>query len=157
MTWLFDTCAVSAYIAPDSKKRPDELVSLWTAAEAEGICVSSATVYELRRGMRKLGLRGEGRRQSVVLEKILRTASVITLDDWMGATWRAAVDLWADGQALRPSQVMGEMDLLIAATALATDRTLVTMDVGLRDALTRLGRGDRVRWIAPPKNGRPST
>lgn len=147
MSWLFDTCAISAILAPGAKECPDELLSIWTAAKEEGIHISSVTAYELRRGIRKLRMRGEGRRREVDLEKHLRAATILPLDDWRGGVWPAAADLFARGQQLRPSQLVGELDLLIAATAIANERTLVTFDTGLKDALVRLGHADRVRWV----------
>lgn len=151
MSWLFDTCAVSAYIARDPRKRPPELVSLWATAQEGGICLSSVTLYELRRGLRSLRLKDGGRRREVDLEKLLRTVTVLALDDWTGNAWRVAAELWANGRHLKPSLNVGELDLLIAATALANDRVLVTLDRGLWEALTRLGHAERVRWVATPE------
>lgn len=149
MTWLFDTCAVSSYLERDSKKRALDLLPLWSAAQADGIYLASVTVYELRRGVRRLRLREEGHRLEVDLEKLLRSVYVLPLDDFGGKVWRTAAELWARGRNMNPNLKLGEVDLLIAATAIANERTLVTMDRGLSEGLARLGHAAEVRFIAP--------
>lgn len=150
MTWLFDTCAVSSYLARNPKKRSPELLPIWSSAQLDGIFLASATVYELRRGARELRLRDEGLRLEVDLEKLLRSVYVLPLDDFGGKVWRTAAEIWARGRTLKQHVSFGEVDLLIAATAIANARTLVTMDRGLSKALAQVGHADAVHFIAPP-------
>lgn len=83
------------------------------------------------------------------LEKLLRSAYVLPLDDSGGRVWRTAAELWARGKNRKPHLNLGEVDLLIAATAIASDRTLVTMDRTLADSLALLDHADAVHFVAP--------
>jgi len=140
MTRLLDTNVVSTYLKPDAKKRFPELVSRVDQIVAEeGLTISAVTLYELRRGLLDLELRGQGRSARVRTEKLLRIAYPLGLDHLDFTGWDRAAELWARGRRVKPAVVFEEGDLLIAATALAHGRTLVTCEARLRDGLIASG------------------
>ena len=145
---LLDTNVVSALIDPRARSRAPALVD---AAEeivkSEGLTIAATTVYELRRGLRKLLASGQGRRKAARLEKLLRSAYVLGLDDRAFAGWDVAADLWARAQRAAPAVTFEEGDLLIAATALHHGRTLVTSEERLVSALSRIGHPDLSRLL----------
>ena len=60
---------------------------------------------------------------------------MLGLDDARGAGWNLAATMWAEYRARKPAVVIEDADLLIAATALFHDRTLVTTDARLAENL----------------------
>jgi predicted nucleic acid-binding protein len=136
---LLDTSVASNYLHPQANQRFPELVAFVDeTVRASGLFISVVTQYELRRGVGALLLRGQGRRKSVAIERFLDTAYVLGLDDRAGEGWNLAASLWAQAHVLKPSLVLGEADLLIAATAAFHGRPLATTDGKLGEALGKL-------------------
>ena len=113
MTYLVD----SDYVADWLKGRPDA-VQLLTALRTDGLAVSDITYGEIYEGIyygRDPTANERGFRQFLRRVAVLPTNRTI-----MRRFARLRGDLRARGQ------LIGDMDLLIAATALAADLTLVT-------------------------------
>lgn len=126
---LFDTNILSELLKQDVAKNHPIFYETVTAAISEhGVCVSSVSLYELRRWFRKLELQGEGRRKRAQGQKMLHDATVFWVDAGRGRAWNLAADIWARGQLTKPATVFQDADLLIYATARAYSRTLVTCD-----------------------------
>ena len=136
---LVDTSVVSWYLHRDARTRHPVLVE-WIEKEfrRDGLHISSVTIYELRRGLAELQLRGQGTRKTARVEWLLRQAIVHGLDAFDNLGWKLAADLWAKARASSPAEILSEGDLLITATALAHGRALVTVDDKLRHQLKRL-------------------
>ena len=61
---LFDTNVVSIYVGQRARKRHPEVVRLvGETLKTQGLYIATITMYELRRGVRKLRLKGQGRRK----------------------------------------------------------------------------------------------
>ena len=78
---------------------------------------SSMTIYEIVRGLKATG----ATRQLSHFHAVINSSEVIPID--LPILMRAA-DLWAAGK--KSGRALDDADLLIAATALETDRVLVT-------------------------------
>lgn len=140
--FLFDTNAVQSLIDP---RRPPALVAeVEERVRESGLVISAVTAFELRRGVRVLRLKGEGRRKEANIERLIRSADVLGLDAPAPAPWTTAADLYARGQVMKPAVVVADADLLIAATALHYSRTLVTTDGRLAENLKAIGAGPEV-------------
>jgi predicted nucleic acid-binding protein len=128
---------VSWYLDRDARTRYPGLVQ-WLEHEIrrDGLHISSVTIYELKRGVAELLLRGEGTRKAARIERIVREAAVHGLDANDNLGWKVAADIWAKARA--SGEALSEGDLLITATAIAHGRSLVTVDDKLRTQLTRL-------------------
>ncbi|MBI5482449.1 MAG: PIN domain-containing protein [Deltaproteobacteria bacterium] len=146
---LLDTCVVSQYLAPDAPTKYPALVQ-WVRdlVTGQGVCLSVVTVYELRRGVRLLVARGEGRRKERRLNMFLQEATALSLDHDSGKGWNVAADLWVKGQMHRPALNVAEADLLILATAIVHGRVLLTTDAALGERARELGVGEAVE-VAP--------
>src|SRR5206468_4284700 len=92
--------------------------------------------------------RGQGQRKIIEVEKLLRSAYAL---DVASGGWEIAAELWAQGQVQKPAIVFSEGDLLIAATAAAHERTLVTSDEALAANLLRVGYAGEVEVLAGAK------
>lgn len=76
---LFDTCAVSHYV--NSPERHLQLVSRFRSAQSRGVArISEMTVFEMRRGLAKLSLRGEGRRKTGIVDRLFSELDRVPLD-----------------------------------------------------------------------------
>lgn len=137
---LFDTNILSVMLRKTVKEDYPALHDVVDGTFAEhGVCISSVSLYELRRGLIKLELQGEGLTKRARGRKMLRHATVYWIDVADGAAWNIAAEIWARAQLAKPSAVtFQEADLLIYATAVAYGRTLVTCDATLGDLLRRV-------------------
>jgi predicted nucleic acid-binding protein len=139
--FLFDTCVVQQYLdvqaqqrSPDFQSRVDDAL-----AASGGLYISAVTAFEIRRGLAVLERKGEGRRKIRMAELFLRNAMILELGDRGGEPWRVGIRLYADGKVRKPAITLSDADLLIAATAIAQGRILVTADRGLYENLETLG------------------
>ena len=139
--YLFDTCAIQQYLDAKAQQKSSDFRSLVDAAVAAsgGLYISEITAFEIRRGLAVLARKGEGRRKIRMAELFLRNAIILELGDRGGAAWRVGIRLYADGKVHKPAITLSDADLLIAATAIAHERILVTADRGLYENLERLG------------------
>ena len=136
---VLDTSIASSFLHPQAALRFPKLVAFVNeTVRASGLFISVVTQYELRRGVEALVLKGQGRRMSVAVERFLDAAYVLGLDDRAGEGWNVAASLWAQAHILKPSLVLGEADLLIAATAAVHGRPLATTDGKLGEALAKI-------------------
>jgi len=84
--------------------------------------VPSITLYEVRRGLLKVG----ARRRVRALDRFLRAYG--SIEDFDEGAAKVAARLWAErSKAGRPA---GERDLLILATAVVAEADVVTRDTG---------------------------
>lgn len=141
--FLFDTNVAQTLIDPRAAKRTPALLAEVEARVRQqgGLVISVVTAYELRRGVRVLRLRGQGRRKEVRVERLIRAADVLGLDVPAFGAWTVAAELFAQGSVRSPSIVIADADLLIAATAKHYGRTLVTSDARLAENLAAIGQG----------------
>ncbi|MCA9593768.1 MAG: PIN domain-containing protein [Myxococcales bacterium] len=144
--FLFDTNVAQALIDPRVAKRSPQMVAEVEARVRQqgGLVISVVTAYELRRGVRVLRLRDRGRRKEVRIERLIRTADVLGLDVPAFGAWMVAAELFAQASVKRPSIVIDDADLLIAATAKHYGRTLVTSDARLAENLEAVGQGPAI-------------
>lgn len=140
--FLFDTNAVQILIDP--RRSPALVAAVEERVRESGLVISAVTAFELRRGIRVLRLRGEGRRKETNVERLIRSADVLGLDSPAPAPWTTAADLYARGRVMTPAVIVDDADLLIAATALHYSRTLVTTDGRLAKNLEVIGAGPEV-------------
>lgn len=139
---------VSQYLAPDAPtKYPGLVKRVRDLVTSQGVCLSVVTVYELRRGVRLLVARGEGRRKERRLNMFLQEATALSLDHDGGQGWNVAADLWVRGQLHKPAVNVSEGDLLILATAITHGRALLTTDAALGDRAQELGVGGAVEVL----------
>jgi tRNA(fMet)-specific endonuclease VapC len=115
MTWMLDTNMVSHII----KGHTRALAQLEKAAIAE-VCISVVTEAELHFGLAK---RPEATRLHLIVREFLRRAEVVP---WDSTAARIYGKLRADLESA--GKVIGALDLMIAAHAVALDYTLVTND-----------------------------
>jgi len=143
---LFDTNVVSIYVGQRARKRHPEVVRLvGETLKTQGLYIATITMYELRRGVRKLRLKGQGRRKEVAVERLLEAALLISPDLLGGFVWNQAADLWA--QASVKGVVIGDADLIIAATASAYGMELVTSDAKLVGKLKQIDFSGDIKLI----------
>ncbi len=137
---VLDSDVLSAYLKADCATRTPELHRFVTnLVRTEGVAISYVTLYELRRWLAELQLRGEGRRKRVMFEKLIEDADVIGLDGSTGEGWNIAARIWATGRAHKPAIVITDADLLIAATAEFHGRRFVTCETTLAENLRAAG------------------
>lgn len=145
---LLDTNVVSAFLKPRASKRFPAIDRFVREVLEQGnLGISFVTQFELRRGLEELGLQGKGQRQLINLLKFLERCDVLGLDTAGGAGWNHAAALWAKLRNHKPSIVLEDADLLIAATAGFHKRTLVTSEKQLVENLRAVGHED-VRLIS---------
>lgn len=144
--FLFDTCVVEQYLHPRApQKWPGMLTRVERAIdEAGGMYISAVTAFEIRRHLEVLARTGQGRSKIRKTELFLREAMILEPGERGGASWRVAARLYADGKLHRPAIPLSNGDLLIAATAIAHARVLVTTDRLLCENLQALGHGE---WV----------
>lgn len=140
MTRLFDTNVLSLFVERDAESRhPAVFAGVNAALESEeGVAVAGVTLYELRRGLRH-AVEGENRQKRVRVEKVLRLLTPLGLDERGFAGWDLAAEIWRRARREKPAVVFSEGDLLIVATAMLHQCTLVTCDGKLADGLKRIG------------------
>lgn len=149
--FLFDTCVLQRYLDahalqkwPEIQARVDDAV-----VESGGLYISAVTAFEIRRGLEVLARRGEGRSKIRRAELLLRNAVILEVGDRGGAPWRVGTHLFADGRFHEPAITISDGDLLIAATAIAHERILMTADRPLYENLRNLGYGQWAQLLTP--------
>lgn len=145
---LLDSCTVSQYLARDAaEKTPGLLQRVDEVISTDGARVSVVTLYEIDRGLKKLELRGDGKRKRRLFSMFFSAATVYGLDLQAGRAWNLAADLYARAAVRSPTITLEEADLLIFATALANQLRLLTSDQNLARRLTELGLGEHVEVL----------
>jgi len=114
---LLDTDTVSLHVRRDPQVRAN--VTAYLRAH-EQLTLSEITYYEVIRGLRFR----DARRQLATFERILAECRVLPFDR---ACAERAADIWVDLH--RRGLPIGELDILIAGTALAYGLALVTHNV----------------------------
>lgn len=74
---------------------------------------------------------------------------ILEIGDRGGAPWRVGTHVFADGRLHEPAIKIADGDLLIAATAIAHERVLMTADRPLYENLRHLGYGQWAQLLAP--------
>lgn len=88
----------------------------------EAFCISAVTASELLHGLERLGAKKRATTQAFV-EGLLRAMPVLPFDLTVA---RVHARVWADLRAM--GRLVGERDLMIAATAIACGLDVVTRD-----------------------------
>jgi predicted nucleic acid-binding protein len=147
--WLLDTnVATLLFDAKHSKRAPDAVRRATEIVEEHGRSpIAAVSLFELKRGVRRLLAEGKGARKAAELDRWLLRAEVFGLDQGKFAGWTLAADLWAAGRTHKPARVFSDADLLIVATAFQHDRVLVTGEGRLAILLHELGYGHRVEVL----------
>jgi predicted nucleic acid-binding protein len=136
---LLDSCIVSHYLARGAGKKTPALVQrVEGIIAADGARISVVTLYEIDRGLKKLALRGEGRRKQRLFSMFFSTTTIYGMDALSGRAWNVASDLHARAANESPAIVFEEGDLLSFATALANQLKLVTSDERLAARIRQL-------------------
>jgi predicted nucleic acid-binding protein len=137
--YLLDTNALSTLYDKRHARRVPRFreVVLERIREDREIAVPVFAFYEARRGIDKLLLGGKGAEKLASFETLMLGARFFSLD--MSGGWLKASRLWA--QSRFSGSLIEDGDLMIAATAMAHERKLVTADQALIHALHRLGLG----------------
>jgi tRNA(fMet)-specific endonuclease VapC len=94
-----------------------------TGYAAEDVAVSAVTASELLHGVHRARTPGQRHRRQAFVEGLLAQFPVVDFDLTVA---RVHASLWAD--LAKRGVAVGERDLMIGATALAKDYTLVTRD-----------------------------
>jgi tRNA(fMet)-specific endonuclease VapC len=115
MTWMLDTNTVSHII----KGHTRALAQLEKTAIAD-VCISVVTEAELHFGLAK---RPEATRLHLIVREFLQRTEIVP---WGSSVARTYGKLRADLEAV--GKVVGALDLMIAAHAVALDYTMVTND-----------------------------
>ncbi|QLF70274.1 type II toxin-antitoxin system VapC family toxin [Peteryoungia desertarenae] len=133
--YLIDTNILSLF-SPDRKQAPPEAMRMWFRNEGEVLYVSTITLAEIEKGLRKLHRRGgidRAQRLSAWLDSFTETfGDQILPVDTVVARIAGGLDDLATANGTHP----GLADILIAATAKAYGLTVITAN--LRH-LTQLG------------------
>jgi tRNA(fMet)-specific endonuclease VapC len=114
---LLDTDTTSLYLRRDPRVRAQAAAYLLTK---EYLTLSELTYYEVIRGLRSR----DARRQLATFERLVAECRVLPFDRACADT---AADLWADLR--RRGLPIGEVDVLLAGTALAHGLAIVTHNV----------------------------
>lgn len=100
------------------KQKPDEVLNRFRQEIPNGLCISAITLAELKHGVEKSA---KPERNELALAQLLTALTVIPFDDL------AAIEYGKLCAFLqRQGAPIGTMDMLIAATAISADLTLVT-------------------------------
>jgi predicted nucleic acid-binding protein len=146
---LFDTNMLSCYLEPRARARnPTAAQLVEDSLNADGLYISSVTKYEMRRGVRKLRLAGEGIRKEAAVERLLDAAYLVSPDGGGGTTWDVAAALWA--VASTNGIPIGDADLIIASTAMANGMEFVTTDARLVEKLEQVGFTGGIKMVDVP-------
>ncbi len=101
-----------------------DLVQLLGSFPEEDWTVSSVTISELLHGAFRTTLPGKRARRLTFAEETIRRFEVLAFD--LGAA-RAHAEIWTE--LARHGRMVGERDLLIAATAISHDYAVATRDL----------------------------
>lgn len=144
--FLLDTSVFSQWTAtikwPDLAARVDGIFAV------EGkLCLPFVAHYEILRGLHDLLQKGQGAERHARYMFLVDSALVfVGLDARGGLGWAVAAELHAKARAV--GITLSEGDLLIAASALVSQRKLLTCDVRLAKNLDALGLGENVEVLA---------
>ena len=120
MGLILDTSVLIA-----SEKGRFRLSNLFEAFPEDTCCIASITASELLHGVERASPEGRKEARSTYVERILDTLQILDFDL---AVARQHARIWASlGQS---GLIIGAYDLLIAATALAYDHQLATLNLG---------------------------
>lgn len=115
-----DLCLLDTDIATEIFKAKNAIVAAHAKAYLRAnqrLTVSAMTVFEIRRGL----LFKKAAKQLAGFEQTLSEIEVLPIDDQI---FSLAAELWAAGR--QQGKAHNDADVLIAATAMATGRVLVT-------------------------------
>lgn len=137
--YLLDTNALNAlYDERFAERVPRFREAVLGRVREDGeIVVPNFALYESRRGIERLLLQNQGHLKLRRFKRLVDEARVLSLDAYGG--WLKASRLWA--QSRHSGSPIEDGDLIIAVTAMAHQRKLVTADQALIHALHRLGLG----------------
>ena len=100
------------------KQKPIEVLSRFKEELPDGLCISAITLAELKHGVEK-SARPE--RNELALAQFLTALTVVPFDDLAAVEYgKICAELQKQGKHI------GTMDMLIAASAVSLDMTLVT-------------------------------
>ena len=100
------------------KQKPIEVLSRFKEELPDGLCISAITLAELKHGVEK-SARPE--RNELALAQFLTALTVVPFDDLAAVEYgKICAELQKQGKPI------GTMDMLIAASAVSLDMTLVT-------------------------------
>lgn len=126
--FLIDTNIISLF-SPDRKQAPSEAVKVWFQEQGDAIYLSTITLAEIEKGLRRLHRRGgldRAKSLSVWLDSITETFGDRILPvDPVVARIAGALDDAAAASGLHP----GLGDILVAATAKAYGLNVVTANL----------------------------
>ena len=116
LRYVMDTNTLSKLV----KSPPPPLVKQLRDHSNDTIVVSESVIYEVERGLLKLGV---NRQLQTFREGVLPQFVVVPVDI---AIWRATAELWA--YATKQGRQLADIDLIVAATAVRLNATIVTYD-----------------------------
>ncbi len=126
--FLIDTNIISLF-SPDRKQAPSEGMGMWFRERGDAIYLSTITLAEIEKGLRRLHRRGgleRAKRLSVWLDSITETFGDRILPvDPVVARIAGALDDVATASGMHP----GLGDILVAATARAYGLTVITANL----------------------------
>ena len=100
------------------KQKPAEVINRFKQELADGLCISAITLAELKHGIEKSAM---PQKNEVALAQLLTVLTVIPFDDLAAVEYgKICAYLQKKGKPI------GIMDMLIAASAISMDLTLVT-------------------------------
>jgi predicted nucleic acid-binding protein len=143
---VLDTSTINHYLdarlaAPMLRSRVDQAIR-----GDGGAWISWVTLYEIRRGLKYLTLKGQSPSVVARADLFLRSARILPgLDESQGLGWEAAANLHA--QAKSEGRAISEADHLIMTTAVMNNRLLLTTDGPLADYAIALGLKNFVERI----------
>lgn len=135
--YLLDTNALNTLYDPRMAERAPRLLAAVQERMGldEELALPAFVVYEARRGLEELKLHKQGQKKFIRFDLLLRTATILGLDQNNG--WLVAAKYWARNKAMGLN--IQEGDLLVAATAVVHQRKLVTADQPLIAGMRALG------------------
>lgn len=100
------------------KQKPEEVLNRFKQEIPKGLCISAITLAELKHGVEKSA---KPERNEIALAQLLAALTVIPFDDLAAVEYgKICAHLQKQGTPI------GTMDMLIAASAVASGLTLVT-------------------------------
>ncbi|WP_244474800.1 MULTISPECIES: type II toxin-antitoxin system VapC family toxin [unclassified Rhizobium] len=126
--FLIDTNIISLF-SPDRKQAPSEATGMWFRERGDAIYLSTITLAEIEKGLRRLHRRGgleRAKRLSVWLDSITETFGdrILPVDPVVARIAGALGDV-ATASGMHP----GLGDILVAATAKAYGLTVITANL----------------------------
>jgi len=116
---IFDTSVII-----DIERRHESIESLSVGREEEPFGISVITASELLHGVERANTEGRKLRRQAFVEKVIESFPVFSFDLMVG---RIYAHIWAT-LAQKGLLSLGAHDLIIAATAISLDYTVVTIN-----------------------------